>query len=844
MGAKTRALRWCEVTSTAAIEIPPTVWTNTSCFAVHTPERLSDPIEFLCFIFGGDPPGNLVLFTLPEERTYWLDSTDTEKIRRVIQSAASTHNVYFCMSTQDRDKAESLWKKKHPQTDSDPTTRGYADTAVAIPGVWADIDVQSLVHRDDHLPATKEEAFDLLIQFPLAATIIWDTGYGLQALWLFREPWIFTDARERDDGKVFMRRFTEALNERAQYRGWRVDPQVKDLARVLRMPSTYNRKVASTPLVVQVIHVDSEARYNQSDFLPFFPVSSGKAKSFTAPTTEEQQRILADARAALAFLVADDYDLWLKMGMALHSASIGEDAYQVWEQWSASYPEKFDAAVCRYKWQSFRVPEDGETGKITIATLFNAAIHAGWRSDVHEAPPEEEDTPSLESQEQKIFPCTDMGNAERLRHRYGKRLLWCDLWKKFLTWDGKRWRVDDRQRVRRWAKNTVRTIYQESGFPTQENDRKQLAKWAVTSESDNSIRAMISLVQPDLPVTPDALDTDPWLLTCTNGTIDLRIGVLLSYTPEHLITKISPVRYDAEATAPVWEAFLEQIFRGNQELINWLWKAIGYCLTGDTREQIFFLCHGAGSNGKSTFLDLLRVLLGDYAEQAPFSTFLRKDRDTIPNDLAKLHSCRFVAAVESEQGKRLAEAQIKGLTGNDAVTARFLHGEFFTYMPQFKIWLATNHRPEIQDSSHAMWRRMRLIPFEVTFSDEEQDKTLPAKLRAELPGILAWAVRGCLAWQQEGLSPAPEIVTQATEAYRTEQDFLADFIEEHCFVKQDAHVPATELYHRYKSWCGATGEEAVSQTKFGRMMGDRGFKKGKDTITRKVVYQRLMLKPE
>lgn len=810
MGAKTRALGWCEVTSTAAIEISPPAWTNTSCFTVHTPERLSDPIEFLRFTFGDDLPGNLAFFTLPGERAYWLDPTDTEGIRRVIQSASPSSNVYICMSTQDRGAAEELWRQKHPQTGGDPTTRGYADTAVAMPGVWADVDVRSAVHRGNHLPATKAEAFDLLTQFPLTPTIIWDTGYGLQALWLFREPWIFADARERDDGKVFMRRFTDALNERAQHRGWRIDPQVKDLARVLRLPGAYNRKVPSSPLLVHVVRVNSEARYNQGDFLPYFPVSSGKAKPFTAPTTEEQQRILADARAALAFLIADDYDLWLKMGMALHSVSTGEDAYQIWEQWSASCSEKFDANGYRHKWQSFHAPEEGDASKITIATLFDAAIHAGWRSYIHETPSEEEDAPSLEGQEQKTFPCTDMGNAERLRHLYAKQLCWCEVWKKFLTWDGKRWRVDDRQRVKRWAKKTVRTIYRESSSSTHEEDRKRLAKWAVTSEAEKSIRAMISLVQPDLPITPDALDCDPWLLTCLNGTIDLRMGMLLPHTPDHFMTKLSPVRYDPEATAPMWEAFLAQIFQGNHELIDWVWKAIGYCLTGDIREQCFFFCHGGGANGKSTFLDTLRALLGDYAEQAPFSTFLRKDRDTIPNDLAKLQSCRFVAAVESDQGRRLAEAQIKALTGGDPVTARFLHAEFFTYTPQYKIWLATNHRPEIQDFSHAMWRRVRLIPFEVTFSDEEQDKTLPVKLRAELPGILAWAVRGCLAWQKDGLSPAPESVTQATEAYRTEQDFLADFIEEHCFVKPAAHAPATELYHRYQSWCGAMGEEAVS----------------------------------
>ena len=367
---------------------------------------------------------------------------------------------------------------------------------------------------------------------------------------------------------------------------------------------------------------------------------------------------------------------------------------------------------------------------------------------------------------------------------------------------------------------TARSIYAEAAEAETKEQRKAIVDWAKRSEAEARINAAINLARSKLPVSPGELDANAWRLNVANGTLDLRAGELRPHRREDLITKLAPVVYDPHARCPMWLAFLECVTGGSAGLMRFLQLAVGYSLTGDTREQVLFLLYGTGQNGKSTFLEIVRALLGDYAQQAEFSTFLAKDRDTVRNDLADLFGARFVSAVEVEGGRRLAEALVKQVTGGDALKARFLFQEHFTFHPAFKLFLAANHKPVIRGTDYAIWRRIRLVPFTVTI--EQPDLDLPDKLRAELPGILNWALEGCRAWQREGLD-VPDQVREATAAYRAAMDVLGDFLADRCITDPQAYVLTSAFYRAYAAWCEGTGEKAISQKAFGLRLAERGF---------------------
>lgn len=281
-----------------------------------------------------------------------------------------------------------------------------------------------------------------------------------------------------------------------------------------------------------------------------------------------------------------------------------------------------------------------------------------------------------------------------------------------------------------------------------------------------------------------------WLLNVLNGTIDLCTGSLRPHAREDYITRCVNVDYDPDAKCPTWERFIHQVFGGNAEIIAFVQRAVGYSLTGKIVEHVLIVLYGLGSNGKTTLIDALHYLLGpSYAKHAPTDLLLARRGEHHPTELATLHGARLVTAAETGEGRRLAESLVKQLTGGDPVTARRMRDDFWQFRPEFKLWLATNHRPQIRGTDHAIWRRIRLIPFDVTFHTAEtgktpqQDQTLPARLREEATGILAWAVRGCLAWQSQGLG-APDAVRDATEAYRAEMDVLAMFFEERCIFDE------------------------------------------------------------
>jgi putative DNA primase/helicase len=420
---------------------------------------------------------------------------------------------------------------------------------------------------------------------------------------------------------------------------------------------------------------------------------------------------------------------------------------------------------------------------------------------------------------------TDTGNAQRFVVYHGHEARYVHAWKRWLVWEGRRWAADDSGAAVQMTKDTAQGIYHDAANVCDPEQAKELGRHASRSLSRERRLAMLALAQsePGVPLSADQLDQDPWLLNVANGTLDLRTGVLRDHDPADLITKLAPVEYRSYADRPIWDAFLDRITGGSRELAGYLQRSVGYSLTGMTSERALFVLHGVGRNGKSTFVEAVHAILGDYATVASVEMLMAKQYGGgIPNDVAALKGARFVSASEAEQGRRLAEAQIKRLTGGDTVTARFLYGEPFTFRPQFKLWLATNHKPDIRGTDKGIWDRIRLVPFTVRIPEDEVDRELAHKLRGELPGILAWAMEGCLEWQRQRRLSEPPAVVAATAGYQQEMDVLAAFIEDQCDESRAATVTVKALYAAYVEWCKENGEYAVKSSQLSRQLRERG----------------------
>jgi len=450
-------------------------------------------------------------------------------------------------------------------------------------------------------------------------------------------------------------------------------------------------------------------------------------------------------------------------------------------------------------------------------------------------PPKETQPKAIPALDTDSFNLTDMGNAERLVRQYGDIIHYCYERKRWLIWNSRVWEWDSGAGITALGKATVRNIYHEAGNEQDEKARKQLADHARRSESDHKINAMINLAQsePGIPVRVTELDTNPWFLNCLNGTLDLKTGELLTHRKEELLTILIPTEYHPEAPCPRWLGFLDRVTDGDAKLAGYLQRAVGYSLTGDIKNQVLFFLYGLGSNGKSTFVATIRKLLGEYAERVNTDLFMLKDRNAggPKEGLANLRGKRYVVASELEDGQRLAVGLIKDMTGGETIKADRKYEHEIEYQPTHKLWLVGNHKPVIKDTTLSIWRRMKLVPFTVTIPDDEIDMDLPTKLEGEMPGILAWAVRGCQDWRREGLSE-PRAIRDATAGYRHEQDILGDFIEDCCVLNSIASIPKSELKEKYHRWCQDNSVEPVTQRTFKSRLVERGIGEGRVGKTR------------
>jgi putative DNA primase/helicase len=424
------------------------------------------------------------------------------------------------------------------------------------------------------------------------------------------------------------------------------------------------------------------------------------------------------------------------------------------------------------------------------------------------------------------FPRTDAGNAELIAALYGEVLKYDHRRGRWLIWDKSRlrWEEDATGNVHILAKRAARSRAKGALNIVNKDESTREFNWAKQSESAYQLRAALDLAKSESPIADDGLewDAEPWLFGVANGIMDLRTGTLCSVTQQHRITKFSPVTFDAAAKCPRFEQFLTETFCGDGDLIRFVQKGAGYSLTGSTREQCLFACYGEGSNGKSTFLEIMLYVEGDYGVDLPFSVLEAKRYGTTPGEGVNLPGARFAKVVEIREGRRLDEARVKSWTGGDTITVRPLYRNSFSFQPSHKLWLAFNHKPIIEDDSNAMWRRIRLIPFMHTFESQQVDKGLLEKLKVEAPGILNWLIEGCLEWQKTGLK-SPAAVERATSDYEAESDPLAAFFDDRCESGIAFQVPKGELWSAYLDWCRANRENHVSRKVFAEKMRSRGF---------------------
>ncbi|EUZ69752.1 hypothetical protein O552_00835 [Staphylococcus sp. M0480] len=418
----------------------------------------------------------------------------------------------------------------------------------------------------------------------------------------------------------------------------------------------------------------------------------------------------------------------------------------------------------------------------------------------------------------------DTGNADRFIDRYGHLYKHSYITNKFYIYDGQKWKVDDRGAIRKLIDEMIESIKNEkvlhSEDVTEEEAREAFQKYYKKTRGTQSKKNIMNELMHRKTVTPDEFDKDDMLLNVANGYIDLTSRELYKHDINRMFSQIANTDYSEKMQPAVWLDFLNDIFAGNKAVIRYIQKALGYSLTGSTREQVMFILFGKGRNGKSIFVETIAEILGDYSNNMQAKSLMVKKNDNVNTDIARLSKARFVTSSEPNEGFRFDEGLIKQITGGDKVTARFLYAEEFEYTPKFKIWVSTNHKPIIRGTDDGIWRRLVLIPFDVQIPEEKVDKDLKYKLLREAPAILNWMAEGAYMWMREGLE-LPEKLKASSKAYRTEMDVIEQFIEDECKRVDDGRVKANELYSVYKNWANENNAYKMSNKDFGQKMKEK-----------------------
>ena len=461
-------------------------------------------------------------------------------------------------------------------------------------------------------------------------------------------------------------------------------------------------------------------------------------------------------------------------------------------------------------------PEDAVEGwdaADAIAEGFDVAtfLAHGPRLQMHDVA---DDSDPVVSSDESVWGTED-ALALSFTRRYHRDWRYVAGWGKWLVWDGQRWRTEDTLA----ATDLIRSVCRQTAL------RADNPRVATKLASAGTVSGVERLARADRrhAATTDEWDAEPWLLNTQGGVLDLKPGRMRPHERTDRMTKITTATPGGDCQT--WRQFIDEVTGGDKELEFYLQRMVGYALTGSTQEHALFFLYGTGANGKSVFVNTLATILGDYATNAPMDTFMETRTDRHPTDMAGLRGARFVAAIETEQGKRWAESKLKNLTGGDKISARFMRQDFFEFFPQFKLFVAGNHKPAIRNIDEAMKRRLHLIPFTITVPPERRDKNLQQKLLAERDGILAWAVQGCLDWQRHGRLKPPQRVVDATEEYFEAEDALGRWLDERCVRETCAKSLTAELFNDWKQWAEAAGEFVGAQRRFSDQLITRGLEK-------------------
>jgi len=780
------------------------------------------------------------------------------------------YRVWTCQSGEMPDcrEDENIYYSVHPVRVT-PTgkTRGTVEEVEAINCLYADFDCQDKTAP----PGELAEVLMVVQALNPKPTAVVATGGGFHCYWLLDYPYPLDSNEARERVIALQKGWVQQVG---------ADPKACDLARVLRLPGSKNVKLdrdGGAPRAVtwhalnwsrtytldalEQSHHAWRATQRPAPTVAHQPTPTARQPlqvAHHAPGEATERRKRAYGLTALANEVER-----VRTATTYRNNQLNDSRWTLQTKVEAGMltREEVDAALEAAALAAGLEPKEirdtlRSGGKKSRAPAVLPVVHPRGNGKVSnvahgalqvEAKPV--DDPADAPQETRNL--TDLGNAGRLVDAYGESLRYVHAWGSWFLYNGGRWRRDETQQVDRLAQQVVVSLYataqglkrraeitlkgidplddapqaveqREIGKAWQ-GQADALQKWARQSESAGKLRAMVELARADARVATrhDAFDTNPWSFCAANGIVNLRTGELEEHHPDRLHRLGSDVLYQEGATCPRWEAFIDWITCGDRALADYLQRIVGYTMTGLITEQVFFFLYGEGGNGKSTFINLIGRLLGDYFGKAPIDMILVQHNPPIPSDLARLPGKRMAVPGEMKKGKRLDEGRVKDMTGGDPMSVRFLHQEFFDFRPQFKLWVYGQYKPAIHGEDYGIVRRLRLIPFRATVDETMKDPDLEERLAEELPGILQWAIDGCLNWQAHGLG-MPESVRQATGEYVAEMDPVKAFIGEACITGSGNFEASRKLHRAYQKWCEETGEHAIREREFCKQLDRLG----------------------